>query len=188
MLFTQLQTSPLFFAEIVAAAGKKQNGGSELSLKEHSRELLHAWNELPGKISNEKIDKKALNRWCDDARKECQRLGCQDLGDSMIGKLFARAPSEPDGSWPAIAIRECIERIASDALDRGFHTGIFNKRGITKRSPGEGGDQERDLAASFRKHADACKFRWPRTARQLADLADHYENDARGHDQRALNE
>lgn len=151
-------------------------------------ELLRSWHKLPGLKQDGTADAEALNRWCDQARAECRARECGDIGDLIIGKIFSTSPLEEDGSWPVVAVRDCIERIASDRIERGFHTGTFNKRGITTRAPAEGGDQERTLAAKFRGYADACKFRWPRTARQLSELAAFYEDDGRRHDQRALDE
>jgi hypothetical protein len=56
---------------------------------------------------------------------------------------------------------------------------------MTVRSPFDGGEQERALAARYRRDAEAFRFDWPRTAACLDRLADSYEDDAKRHDQRA---
>lgn len=189
-LFSFLAESPQLFAEIIDAAysGRAAANGDAAPRAENARDLLRTWRDLPAQQCGGGVDAAALQRWCEEARNECQRRNCGEVGDVMIGRLFANSKNEVDGSWPVIAVRDCMEKLGSDALERGFHTGAFNLRGLTCRNPGEGGDQERALAARFRGHADACKFRWPRTALILANLASGYEADAVRHDQRALDE
>lgn len=182
--------SPSLFAEVVATAYLKsppdQVGTG--SRREHAQELLRSWRTLPGLRDDGTVDAGSLNGWCDQARTECCARECSDVGDFIIGKILSTSPLEKDGSWPQVAVRDCIERVASDSIERGFYTGTFNKRGITTHALAEGGDQERALAAKYQGYADACKFRWPRFARQLSALATFYEEDGRRQDRRALDE
>lgn len=63
--------------------------------------------------------------------------------------------------------------------------GIRQARGPTWRRLFEGGDQERDLAASFFEQAKRFADRWPRTAAVLRELGEGYEHEARQDDERA---
>ncbi|MCZ7537517.1 MAG: hypothetical protein M5T61_17505 [Acidimicrobiia bacterium] len=76
-----------------------------------------------------------------------------------------------------------IEREASSDIDTGFHIEAINSRGAVFR--GEGGDQERELAAQFRARSEALSASSPRTSRIFADLAETYEAEARREDQRS---
>ncbi len=66
----------------------------------------------------------------------------------------------------------------SRALERGLERGVYNGRGVTVRSPFDGGDHERSLAGRYRRDAEALRFDWVRTAACLDRIADTYERDA----------
>jgi hypothetical protein len=75
-------------------------------------------------------------------------------------------------------VREIIEMVRSRALESGFEVGVYNRRGVTVRMPHDGGGQERALAESYRREAEALRFDWPRTAACLDRIATTYEVDA----------
>lgn len=70
-------------------------------------------------------------------------------------------------------------------LRSGLHTAKLNLRGMTSRSLGEGGKQERELAQQFRTSAEALRTEWPDTATLLDELREHYERDAQMEDAEA---
>ncbi len=49
----------------------------------------------------------------------------------------------------------------------------------------DGGDQERDLAAKYRKQSEQFIDRWPRTAAVLRSLTEDYEREARRQEEEA---
>jgi len=53
------------------------------------------------------------------------------------------------------------------------------------RLPFDGGKQERDLAETYRKYAEAFRFDWVRTAACLDRIAESFERDAKRQDERA---
>jgi len=110
---------------------------------------------------------------------DCDRLVVCDL---QIGEVLAYAPEDPDGRWPCEPVRNLIEKLASAEIERGLAIGICNKRGAFCRA--KGGDQERALAAKFRRYAEPLHSRWPRTAGVLVGVADDYEREARLEDDR----
>ena len=58
-------------------------------------------------------------------------------------------------------------------------------RGVTMRSPGDGGTQEWELAAKYKQQANQFADEWPRTAAVLRRLASYFEQEARREDERA---
>jgi hypothetical protein len=50
---------------------------------------------------------------------------------------------------------------------------------------GDGGAQERDIAARYRNYARVLADEWPRTARLMTHVAEGYESDGRREDLRA---
>jgi hypothetical protein len=160
--------------------------------------LLHVWKRVPGTVQDEpaqeksegdivfgrgQVDQGKLFAWVDEARRlatECGRLG---VCDSHIGEVLAHAPEDADGRWPCEPVRNLIEKSASQDIEGGFAVGIYNRRGVFCRA--EGGDQERNLAAKFRRSAELIQTRWPRTASVLHSVAEGYEREGHQEDDRA---
>src|SRR5690606_4126572 len=122
------------------------------------------------------------NAWIDVARNRCAETKHVTGGDLQIGFLLARGPADPDGSWPHVAIRNVIERLRNEVIDEHIQIGLYNSRGVTSRSPTEGGAQERALADKYRTMSDAIKTKWPLTVALLRAMADRYDHDAKGQD------
>src|SRR5208337_5070948 len=101
------------------------------------------------------------------------------------GNVLAHSPSDSDGVWPAVPIRELIEFTQSRDLEKGIIIGVCNKRGVTSRGMTDGGTQERGLAQTYRAWSRATELHWPRTAALLEDLATSYEREAVWHDEDA---
>ncbi len=64
-----------------------------------------------------------------------------------------------------------------EEMRQGFIIGTHNKRGMTSRSPWDGGEQERDLAAHYRSHAEKLYVAQPNVANLLDKIARSYEHD-----------
>ena len=102
--------------------------------------------------------------------------------DDHIGKALASSPAGTDGIWPHESVREVIERYSSKTLEDGFVVGKRNLRGVTSRSPGDGGEQERQLAAQYGTWQRALAVSNPRTSALLGRLAEGYRSDANSED------
>jgi transcriptional regulator with XRE-family HTH domain len=104
---------------------------------------------------------------------------------ATIASIVNFTPQDEDDSWPSIPVRDALEEIGTDEVFEGFSVGIYNNRGMVTKSLREGGAQERELAEKYRTFADASKIEWPRTAKELRDIAKGYEEKARREDERA---
>jgi hypothetical protein len=82
-------------------------------------------------------------------------------------------------------VRNAIERLAADYIDRGLEVERHNMGGIYNKSLYEGGDQERALAGQYRGWADISRARWPRMARVLETIAEGWDVYARREDAEA---
>ena len=83
-----------------------------------------------------------------------------------------RAPVlEPMGSGCLPGARDDILELDEfPPLARCLVTAERNRRGMTSRSPGEGGQQERDIAQRHRETATSIRHQYPRTADALDAL------------------
>ena len=146
--------------------------------------LIHGWHgPLPGTATPGELPAtEALQAWVDQVRTELAGRDRTQIAPVVIGEALAAPTPDPDGTWPCEAVRNLIEHEQSDDLDAGLRTNRMNQRGVHGRTIYAGGDQEREIAAKYREHADKVRNRWPRTGAILDSLARAYDNDARRED------
>lgn len=73
-----------------------------------------------------------------------------------------------------------MEAIASQEIGIGFRVGVYNSPGAVWR--GEGGGQERGLAAQCRTRAAEIAIEYPYVSGVLEDIAHSYDRDAQWYD------
>ena len=190
-LHAELLTDPALFMECICLVYKPRNGEPESvndSLKaaaELAWHILHSGRGIPGKRANGSIDGVELKRWVLEVRRLAAESDRAAVADVTIGEWLSDCQPESDGTWPPSVIAEVLDDDQHEDMRRGFQTGVFNNRGVTSRAMGEGGAQERTLAARFRERAAAVAIRYPRLAEALRSVAKHYEHDARREDDEA---
>jgi hypothetical protein len=194
-LFWHLSENPAFFARLITAIYRSQeeqesntnSTEAEKKRASHGFRLLMNWNRVPGAKPDGTVDEERLLAWLEAARSLCRDSGHLEVADAQIGEMLASWPKpEDEGAlWPCTEICDAIEEANSDDLDRGFQIGVFNSRGVTTRSPLDGGDLERKEAAKYRRWAELCEIDWPRTAASLRNVAESYLIDAQREDARA---
>ena len=148
----------------------------------HAHTLIKSWTTLPGARDDGTIDSTVLQTWVNTARQLCRDADRLEVCDNAIGELLAQSPTEIDGSWPCIAVREVLEQSEGAKMLEGFHVGILNKRGGVWRSLTEGGKQEREIAETYNLYAGACEIEWPRVAGAFRGTADGYRHKAQRED------
>jgi hypothetical protein len=195
VLHKTLSTTPEFFVQVLRSVYRpaRDSGIREevaddskqaRALASHAYGLLRSWHRVPGDTGGT-IDSAALQEWVKRARALCADAGRGDIGDQHIGNVLASSPAEPDGVWPAKAVRDLIEKTPSQHLQTGVMLGIHNNRGGTWRGLTDGGAQERSIASRYHEYAKATEFEWPRTSALLEQIARSYEEAGQQHDQRA---
>ena len=150
-------------------------------------EVLRNWPASqfsPGVDEEGKLDEASLDKWVAGAQERFQEVDRADIGDEMIGTALSTSPADSSGDWPSEAVRNLLERLQSDDVERGFCITLRNQRGVTTRSPTDGGNQERQLADSYKEQSRRYQ-QWPRTAALFSQLAKHYGHEASIHDRQA---
>jgi hypothetical protein len=193
-LHQRLATHPEFFVELLSllyrSTNKNENADSlegvdqekRSTLATHAYRLLNSWHGMAG-LKDGKVDEAALNKWIVEARALCEKAGRKEIGNQKIGETFAWAPADPDGTWPCAAVRNAIEAARNEDIETGFYIGVRNSRGVTTRSPLDGGNLERAEAAKHRNFAKAIRTEFPRTYAVLERIAKSYDYDAQSHDE-----
>lgn len=148
-------------------------------------QLLSEFPLVPGFVEGSDGDVDELSSWIGGLRalgKEHDRV---EVTEISIGQVLAHAPvDDGDGGWPHRFVRDVIEASASSPLERGLMIERFNMRGTTIRGPLDGGDQERELAARYRRDAKTAQ-RSARTSAMLMAMAENWESDAEREDMKA---
>jgi len=185
-----LARDPSFFIELLSTVYRPE-GAEERSLSEEEQARAHAafkllnnWARLPG-LRNEGVDQDDLQDWVTSVLALATDAKLRTIAAVHIGHVLAFSPDGEDGLWPHEAIRNVIEGLASDDVERGFEIQVANNRGVTSRSLGEGGNLERELANRYRSLAQSLVQSWPRTAAALRRIGMSYESDAKRQDERA---
>lgn len=188
-LHRMMNANPSFFAEAVGLVYRPapESGVVEEEAEatdarhamiERAYRLVTSWHGIPGAVDGS-IDGGKLEQWIKEARRLCKETGRAAVGDQHIGRMLAHAPSEADGIWPAIAVRGAIDIFPSVDIERGVVAGLIEKRGPTWRAANDGGDQERGLAAQYRRFAEETRLDWPRTSALLDRIAQYYDSEGR---------
>jgi transcriptional regulator with XRE-family HTH domain len=192
-LHRSLSETPSFFVEVLKAiyraktetevsAETTEDDPLKRQMVRQAYELLQSWHRVPG-MENGVIDAAKLEAWVAETRRladEADRIGPCDV---YIGKLLAYAPKGEDGIWPHEAVRGIIETSRSEVIERNIASGILDRRGVTMRNPGDGGEQEWSLAKQYRDWSEALRFKSPRTSAALEGVAKMFEDFARRHDE-----
>jgi len=155
------------------------------NLASNAYRLLREWRVVPGTREDGSVDAAALQRWLDEARALLTQSDRLRIGELHVGEVLAHAPTDPDGTFPTLAVREVLETAPNDQLERGFTIGLRNKRGVTSRGMTEGGKQEYDLAKRYEDWAEAVQATYPRTAGALRSVAESYREEGRRNDEEA---
>ena len=189
--------SPVDFVQVLALGFKRGDNGQDppgwriedpeqrVGMGSAVYSLFRKISCIPGTGENGGIDTEALSAWIAETRRLCAENGRAEIGDRYIGQLLSRAPAGKDGLWPCLPVCETMERIASHDIGVGFDMDVRNRRGMTSRAYGEGGAQERELAAKYRHWAELRACDYPCVSAVLENIATRYDWEAKRHDDKA---
>jgi hypothetical protein len=187
-LYEAITSEPELFKELICAIYKPEHGERQ-EVTEASRatagrawDVLHHCKRLPGTQSDGGIDADKFIHFIQETRELCSDADRPTMCDQTLGQILSHSPADEDGTWPFTPAREILESPELEHMRTGFITGTINKRGVTSRSPWDGGDQERDLAAHYRNQAERVQHSHPNVAAMLDQLAQGYERHGKRED------
>jgi addiction module HigA family antidote len=188
----QIAESPEWFVQAIRYTFKRGDGNIDppepradddnyqFKRASSAYKLLNSLTRIPGQDKEGLIDVDKLIRWIDAVRIGCAAIGRSDVGDQMLGKLLSHAPADESGVWPCLPVRDALERVMTDHMDRGLHIALLNARGAHFRGPG--GAQERELAQKYGGWAEEMEYTHPRIATLLRGMERSYLRDAERED------
>lgn len=187
-LHAALTEDPAFFVEVLSLAYRRRSE-PETSVSEQQREratnaqqLLLSWSRPPGTGGDGTFDAASLRTWVHTTLALLDAADRRAPGQEHIGRVLAFAPADPDGTWPCLGVRELLEDLELEPLERALARQLYNNRGVISRRGDEGGDGERALAHRYRDAARHLSDGWSRAAAILRFHAETLEHDARRYD------
>jgi hypothetical protein len=188
-LFNALAIQPELFVDLVSDAFRKANepatndpSPSEAAKALRAYAILREWRCPPGLNDDATVDGDTLQKWVTTARRMLKEVDRTSVGDECIGEVLSGSPSGADGIWPAEPIRQLMEGLKSESMDRGLAIGKQNARGVISRGIFDGGRKEDLLADQYGVWSKQVMTRWPRAGRLLSEMARSYRRWARRED------
>jgi len=180
-LYKLIMSDPLTFTELVCALYKPEHGEdreyneAKVTAAESARAVLDSCKRMPGTKDDGSVDEREFMAFIESARELSTRADRSAMCDYTLGGILANAPADEDGAWPFSPARKLLDKPELGDLREGFLMGTTNKRGMSIRSPWEGGDQERKLAAYYRDMAERVQTPHPYVASVLRKVAENFE-------------
>lgn len=150
-----------------------------------AHDLLKDWSRIPGLAEDGSLDGDTLNAWVEEARTLAQEKSRLEVADVHIGKLLSHYPGSDVGQKPPDPVCRVIDHINTRPIRSGFYSGMFDKKSSSTRGVFDGGDRERQIAATYKEVADKLLLHWPVTASIFESLVASYAHDAARQDEEA---
>lgn len=196
-LHRQLARDPNLFVELLCWHCHRHDGAGEPEREKLSAErrkflselayhTLEGWTQLPGGDEEGVVSPGEFTAWADNAFRLAADADCKEEAEMHFGALLARiARSRSWDDWLPDVVLEYLDRSDCAGLREQFCMGVHNARGLTVRSPYDGGGQERRLAECYRDLAATYGNSHPRLSESLISIAEGFERAARREDERA---
>lgn len=181
-IFRKLAQDPHYFIQIIT----KHMPNDHKKWDHTWWNILDEWKIPPGTTKDEGFCSDTLKAWVSEARK----LVASDADllktvDNQIGKILGHLPKSNDIPLPDVALEILNQEDANQIRDY-FRMEVRNSRGVYCKSFGEGGDQERELAAKYRDIAQKLEEKgYGRVACTYRQIEESYMIDAKRDDIRA---
>lgn len=178
-----LKQDPRLYAELVDRASRIAE--AELAHAHCTREdLLAGTNShiawlvlkkkrfLPCENEQESVSTENLLTWVQQVRELCGARGKRKEGDYWIGRLLSASAPGDDGIGPCEVVRDVLEVISNETVNRGFRNGIHGSVGY--RGSSLRGGEEHALSEQYLSWSKALQYSHPRVSSLLGQVADEY--------------
>ena len=133
-LYMTLANDPDFFMEMLCHAfkgrhdAKREISDEESKMGEHSFNVLHRWNIVPGTNEDGTIDSDRLHTWFLAVKTASQEKDRYEVAMQLIGAAFFHSPPDPDGLFIHHSVAELLHKEGDD-LREGYYNEAINSRG-----------------------------------------------------------
>jgi len=191
-----LMRNPTSFVQLLRWCYRRRDGAAEpdLDLDPEQKKflagiafhVLESWNLIPGGLENGEVDRDKFVAWVEQALHGAAEVNRKEVAEVHLAELLGRVARHRSWEqWLPGCVLEFLDRPDNGGLLKQLGLGVRNARGITCRSPFDGGAQERVLADKYRELAAQYSVLHSRVAAQLILIAESYEIEARRQDEEA---
>lgn len=147
--------------------------------------IMDEWKAPPGVLKDKSFCEESFRRWISSTKKlAAEDRDLQKKVDRLIGGVLVHLPQK-DNLLPEAAL-EIMDREDAEEIRDSFGMGVRISRGVYVKSFGEGGNQERELAAKYNGIAQKLTDKgFGRVALVYREIAEDYERDAEREDIRS---
>lgn len=192
----ELSRNPESFVQLLTWLYQRRDRANDLdvaSTAEQQRNLaniafhaLQSWGIVPGCQDDGSVDREEFVIWIEHALLRATEVDRRGVAESQLGRLLGRfARHRSWDQWLPDSVLGFLDMPENSDLLKQLDLGVHSARGVTRRSPFDGGAQERALAGEYRNLAAKYATMYPRVSAQLIVIAESYEHDARRHDEEA---
>lgn len=165
--------------EIVLTELEQKN---KIALAQLAWNFFYNYHSVPGMKSDGTIDGIYLKNYLEKLQQcseICHRTHVMPL---VIGRILGNMPETND--YPSDLMCELVEFFNSDDIDNEICCCLSNRRGMSSRSPFDGGDIERSHVETFKIYRDRALTRSPRLTKIFESEIKSYEHMATVEDER----
>jgi len=101
----------------------------EIRVAQNGYHLLSSWTTAPDILEDDSFDPELLHSWVSRAMGQLGESGRRAVGEIHLGHVLSRVPPDIDGQWPNAVVREILEELQSERIERGFEEAVLNDRG-----------------------------------------------------------
>lgn len=173
-----IYNNPEMYAEFIAVSHRNENG--EYLIQDDQsliNNMYHLYDEIKFCPVNSKgdVEEEHLRNWLYSLQKALEKTKHDYLFGSILGRMFAYAPSDPDGNGPCLPVKRMIEEFYSKNLESSFITYTKSKRGMFTVTAGKG---EAEIARRYKEIAEKIKTVYPMVAQIYYGLYHSYQIEA----------
>ena len=139
---------------------------------------------MPCSDSAGNVDENALFKYFDKLEKLAKQCHRTNILPLIIGRILGNFSET--GDYPSEMLCRFVEHFNDDRVDTEIRCALYNRRGMTSRSPFEGGTIERNHIQTFMKYRDKARYRSsPRLTHIFECLIKEYQQMAEKEDNEA---
>lgn len=145
--------------------------------------FLYNYHGVPGLNNDDSIDYEFLKHYIKRLYELAKLKHRTQIIPFVVGKILGNIPENND--YPSDALCKIVEELNDDKIDIQIQCCLSNRRGMTTRSPFEGGTIEREHIKTFKKYKESVMLRSPRLVKIYDNEIRDYEHMAEKEDQMA---
>ena len=194
-LIQEINKEPSLLMGIYALVFKADDGFEEecsqdntqvklkLTMADLAYRFIQNYHEVPCSDPTGEVDENALSGYFDELKRLAKQYHQTNILPLIIGRILGNFRETED--YPSEMFCRFVEHFNDDRIDSEIRCALFNRRGMTTRSPFEGGTIERYHIQTFTKYRDKARYHSPRLTHIFENLIKEYQQMAEREDNEA---